>query len=145
MRRMKNRKLKVTILTGDIDEEEDIEEVGDEMEDVEMENGVESDEEEEEEEAEDDEEEEESSEEHVAPVKKPNGVPHFSDSEDSAVDLDDLIDDEASEASNDEPEQAEEESEEKTFHHQRNQNAKTIITLYRKPKISTGSALACLS
>ena len=45
----------VRYLTGDIDEEEDIEEVGDEMEDVEMEdvemeNGVESDEEEEEEE-----------------------------------------------------------------------------------------------
>lgn len=98
----------VRYLTGDVDEDEaeesedEIEEVDDEMDDVEMENGVDS---------EDDmeEDDDESSEESVQATKKVNGVPHFSDSEDSAVDLDDLIDDEAEEASDDESEEEEEE------------------------------------
>ena len=96
----------VRYLTGDVDDEDEveesgdeIEEVGDEMDDVEMENGVESEDEEE------DDEEEESSDEPTQTARKVNGAPHFSDSEDSAVDLDDLIDDEAEEASDDESEE----------------------------------------
>jgi U3 small nucleolar RNA-associated protein 5 len=108
----------VRYLTGDIGEE-DIEEVpgqGDgEVEDVEMENGIqfndEGEEDEDEEDEEDEEDDEESSDEQVETAKKVNGVPHFSDSEDSAVDLDDLIDDEASEASNDNSDEEEEEEE----------------------------------
>ena len=99
----------VRYLTGDVDDEDEaegsddeIEEVDDEMDDVEMENGVDS---------EDDmeEDDDESSEESAQATKKVNGVPHFSDSDDSAVDLDDLIDDEAEEASDDESEEEEEE------------------------------------
>jgi hypothetical protein len=99
----------VRYLTGDVDDghvDDDIEELGDdELEKVEMENGIGSEEE-------DDEDEEESSEEPVEKVKKVNGVPHFSDSEDSAVDLKDLIDDEAIEASEDASDEDEEEEEE---------------------------------
>lgn len=99
----------VRYLTGDVDDEDEMEEsageieaVGDEMDDVEMENGVDS-----ENDAEEDD--DESSDEPFQATKKVNGVPHFSDSEDSAVDLDDLIDDEAEEASDDESEEEEEE------------------------------------
>lgn len=69
-----------------------------------------------EEEADDDDEEadddDESSDESVSPTKKANGIPHFSDGEDSAVDLEDLIDDQASEASDDESEDDDDEEEE---------------------------------
>ena len=99
----------VRYLTGGDDEEEsDADSDGNEVGDVEMENGVSSEEEdgddEEEENDSEDEDEDERSDESVKPTKKVNGIPHFSDSEDSAVDLDDLIDDEASEASDDESE-----------------------------------------
>jgi U3 small nucleolar RNA-associated protein 5 len=89
----------VRYLTGDVeDETEEMEEMDVEELDV-LKNGIE-----EESEDEDDSEDEEESEDEPKP-KKVNGVPHFSsteDSEDSAVDLEDLIDDEASEASDEE-------------------------------------------
>lgn len=105
----------VRYLTGGDDEEEE-EEVGVEdveMEDIDMMNGVDESEEgeEDEEEAEESEASDEDDREEVKP-KKVNGVPHFSDSEDSAVDLEDLIDDEASEASDEEEEDDDEEEEE---------------------------------
>jgi U3 small nucleolar RNA-associated protein 5 len=89
----------VRYLTGDVeDETEEMEEMDVEELDV-LKNGIED-----ESEDEDDSEDEDESENEPKP-KKVNGVPHFSsteDSEDSAVDLEDLIDDEASEASDDE-------------------------------------------
>ena len=81
----------------DLDDMED-EVVGDDDEDGERMNGVGSEDEDEEEE-----------EEEVATVKKVNGVSHFSDSEDSAVDLNDLVDDEASEVSENEDDDTESE------------------------------------
>lgn len=95
----------VRYLTGGGDEEDgmEIEDVaGKEVQDATMVNGVESEDED------DDEEEEEELEEETGEVERVNGVPHFSDSEDSAMDLEDLIDDEASEASDDEDEESEE-------------------------------------
>ena len=109
----------VRYLTGGNDEEEsDADSDGNEVEDVEMENGVSSeeddgdDEEDEEQNDSEDEDEDEPSDESVKPTKKVNGIPHFSDSEDSAVNLDDLIDDEASEASDDVSESENDEDEE---------------------------------
>ena len=110
----------VRYLTGDVEDEEgdsEIEVGGDAIEDL-VENGVEDEEEEENDDSNneddgenEDEDECEDSEDEPKP-KKVNGVPHFSDSEDSAVDLEDLIDDEASEASEDEDEEEEEDDEE---------------------------------
>jgi U3 small nucleolar RNA-associated protein 5 len=95
----------VRYLTGDVeDETEEMEEMEVEEQGDVLKNGIEEDEDEDESEDEDDSEDEDESEDEPKP-KKVNGVPHFSsteDSEDSAVDLEDLIDDEASEASDDE-------------------------------------------
>jgi hypothetical protein len=104
----------VRYLTGENgDSMDDVEEeiVDNDIEEAEMVNGIESDEEGDSEEDEDaeDEEDEEDEEREDGQSKKPNGVPHFSDSDDSALDLDDLIDDEAIEASEDESEEEEEE------------------------------------
>jgi hypothetical protein len=54
----------------------------------------------------------ESSDKSVRPTKTANGIPHFSDGEDSAVDLEDLIDDQASKASDDESEDDDDEEDE---------------------------------
>ena len=117
---------------GDEEFEEEVEDVryltrGDEMEsvvdgdindidDVGMENVVASEEEDDDEEKDEEEEEtddeDESSDDLVKPARKVNGIPHFSDSEDSAVELEDLIDDEASEASEDESEEHDDEEDE---------------------------------
>jgi len=117
----------VRYLTGGDADEDDLEE---EVEEVEMENGVdlenedgeeededeEADEEEEEDEDEEDEDDEDDEEEDhpvIATKKvKVNGTSHFSDSEDSALDLNDLIDDEAEEASEDEEDMEEDDNEE---------------------------------
>jgi U3 small nucleolar RNA-associated protein 5 len=93
----------VRYLTGDVEDEtvemEEMEEMDVEEQDEVVENGIEEDEDEDEDDSSDEESEDEPR------PKKVNGVPHFSsteDSEDSAVDLEDLIDDEASEASDEE-------------------------------------------
>jgi len=108
----------VRYLTGDIEDEDGDHEIegfgADAMQDA-VENGFEDDEEEEEEEGDDEDDdqvddEDEDTEEDPR-VKKVNGVPHFSDSENSGVDLEDLIDDEASEASEDEDDGEEEDDE----------------------------------
>ena len=104
----------VRYLTGG-DEAASVEDNEDnEVEDGEMENGVASEDDNDDDKEEGDEEEEgddddESSHEPVKPNKKVNGIPHFSDSEDSAVDLEDLIDDEASEALDDVSEEEDDE------------------------------------
>jgi hypothetical protein len=101
-------------LTGGDEAESVVDGDADEIEG--MENVVSSDEEEKEDEDDDDDDEETddddgSSDESVRPTKKANGIPHFSDDEDSAVDLEDLIDDQASEASDDESEDDDDEDE----------------------------------
>jgi U3 small nucleolar RNA-associated protein 5 len=118
------------VAEGDEEFEEEFEDVryltgGDEVESVVdgdadeidgMEKVLSSDEEEKEEDDDDDDDEtdddDESSDESVRPTKKANGIPHFSDGEDSAVDLEDLLDDQASEASDDESEDDDDEDEE---------------------------------
>ena len=92
----------VRYLKGDEDDEgeemEEIEEV-DGADDILEVNGVESEGEVDDEVDEDD---NSSLEDAIQPIKKLYGIPHMSDSEDSAVDLGDLVDDEASEASDEE-------------------------------------------
>jgi hypothetical protein len=88
----------VRYLSAGIDDdhvdEDRIEEVFDEMDYVQMENGVETEEIEE-----DDEEQTQVSKPPTKSSKKVNGIPHLSDSEDSALDLGDLSDGEVSEIS----------------------------------------------
>jgi hypothetical protein len=84
-------------MADEVEGEIEDEVIGDDEEDVEMMNGVDSEDEEEEGE--------------IAPVKKVNGIPHFSDSEDSAVDLEDMLDEEASEDDESEGEDDENEGE----------------------------------
>jgi len=93
--------------------------------------GDDSDDDDEDEETDDD---DESSDESVRPTKKANGIHHFSDGEDSAVDLEDLIDDQASKASDDESEDDDDEDGDEEDEEEEEEEEEEILRPQKKSK-----------